>query len=118
MNVAATQITPEPPDLDPRRKALLFAQALGLSTKFREWLPENWAIWFEFVTLADRLRINGREFYSARALIHVLRFERALRDASQPLYKINNNRSAEMARLYNGMNSIEFFRTRNGHDDD
>lgn len=106
------QIAPTTPDLDPQRKALLFAQALGLSTKFREWLPENWAIWFEFVALADRLRIKGREFYSARALIHVLRFERAVRDASQPIYKINNNRSAEMARLYNAMNRVDFFLTR------
>lgn len=116
MNVAT--IAPDPPSLDPQRKALLFAQAIGLSLTFRKWLPENWAIWFEFVRLADKMRITGREFYSARAVIQVLRWERALRDASQPTYKINNNRSAEMARLYNAINKVEFFRTRNPGDAD
>ena len=114
----STQITPDPATLDPQRKAIMFAQALGLTTKFREWLPDNWAIWFEFVRLADKMRLTGREFYSARAVIHVLRWERALRDASQAEYKINNCWSAEMARLYNAINAVEFFRTRNGHDGD
>lgn len=104
-------------DADPHRRALLFAQALGLSESFREWLPNNWAIWFEFVRLADQMRLRGRKYYSARAVLHVLRWHRALRDPTEREYKINNNRSAEMARLYNGLIGADFFRTRDGGDD-
>lgn len=109
-------ITPQA-DIDPQRRAVLFAQALGLSDSFREWLPKNWPIWFEFVRLADQMRLRGRAYYSARAVIHVLRWHRALKDPTETEYKINNNRSAEMARLYNAMIGKDFFRTREGHDD-
>lgn len=105
-----------PPMDDPQRRAIMFAQALALSESFRDWLPQNWPIWFEFVRLADKIRIRGREHYSARAVLHVLRWERALRDTTEPELKINNNRSAEMARLYNGMVGFDFFRTRE-HDE-
>lgn len=104
-------ITPSP-TLDPDRRALMFAQAAGLSHAFRKWLPLNWPIWFEFVRLADKMRLRGREHYSARAVLHVLRWERALRDTTETELKINNNKSAEMARLYNAMVGFDFFRTR------
>lgn len=99
-------------DADPHRRAILFAQALGLSEGFREWLPLNWPIWFEFVRLADQMRLRGRTYYSARAVLHVLRWHRHLQDSTESDLKINNNRSAEMARLYNGLSGIDFFRTR------
>lgn len=93
--------------------AFLVARAihLGLSKKFQEWLPQNMAIWNEFVRLSDRMR-ERRQHYSARAVIHVLRWERALRDTTETELKINNNRSAEMARLYNSLAHCEFFLTR------
>lgn len=105
-------------EADPQRRAILFAQAIGLSASFREWLPQNWAIWFEFVRLADQMRLRGRRYYSARAVIHVLRWHRALRDPTEQEYKINNNRSAEMARLYNALIDMPFFRTRERGDED
>lgn len=109
-------ITPQA-DIDPTRRAMLFAQALGLSESFRNWLPQNWGIWFEFVKLADQMRLRGRKYYSARAVIHVLRWHRALKDPTEPVYKINNNRSAEMARLYNAIIDMPFFRTRDRDED-
>ena len=99
-------------DADPRRRAMLFAQAAGMSEDFREWLGQNWPIWHEFVRLADQMRLRGRSYYSARAVLHVLRWHRALKDPTEQEFKINNNRSADMARLYNAMAGIEFFRTR------
>lgn len=111
MNAQVQQITPQV-ELNPERRALMFAQALGLSQSFRDWLPQNWPIWFEFVRLADKMRLTGRKVYSARAVLHVLRWERALRDHTQADFKINNNRSAEMARLYNALNGKPFFNTR------
>ena len=99
-------------DADPTTRAMLYAQALGLDPAFREWLAENWEIWFEFTRLADQMRLRGRAYYSARAVLHVLRWHRALRDPTEDEYKINNRWSAPMARLYNGMCGFEFFRTR------
>jgi len=99
-------------ELDPQRNALMHARALGLPPKFCDWLELNWAIWFEFVKLADKMRIRGREHYSARAVLHVLRWERALRDTTQDDFKINNDKSAKLARLYNAMNRVDFFLTR------
>lgn len=104
-------------DADPTRRAMLFAQALGLSASFREWLPLNWPIWFEFVRLADQMRLRGRTYYSARAVLHVLRWHRHLKDSTEPDLKINNNRSAEMARLYNALSGLDFFRTRDRGED-
>lgn len=97
---------------DSKRLARLHAQAIALPDEFCEWLELNWPIWDEFVKLSDQMRTRGRAYYSARAVMHVLRWHRALKDPTETDYKINNNRSAAMARLYNSMRNIEFFRTR------
>lgn len=109
LNVVAGSFTDQ---TEPHRLALLHAKGIGLSEDFRDWLQANWAIWFEFRRLADQMRLRGRAYYSARAVLHVLRWHRALKDPTTPDYKINNNRSAELARLYNAIAGIEFFRTR------
>ena len=97
---------------EPRQRARDKAVEIGLSETFREWLEQNWAIWEEFQRLADEMRLRGRQYYSARAVIHVLRWHRALRDPTEDEYKINNCRSAAMARLYNGLLGRQFFHTR------
>lgn len=97
---------------DTHRLALLHVRALGMPDEFREWMEQNWPIWDEFVKLSDQMRKRGRAYYSARAVLHVLRWHRALNDPTEAEYKINNNRSAAMARVYNAMRNIEFFRTR------
>ena len=98
---------------EPRQRARDKAVEIALSETFREWLEQNWAIWEEFQRLADEMRLRGRQYYSARAVIHVLRWHRALRDPTEEEYKINNNRSAGLARLYNALLGKSFFRTRN-----
>lgn len=97
---------------DAHERAIKHAIAIGLTPNFKAWLAINWAIWDEFVKLSDQMRLRGRKYYSARAVIHVLRWHRALRDTTETELKINNNRSAEMARLYNSLVGKEFFRTR------
>jgi hypothetical protein len=52
--------------------------------------------------------------WSARAVLHVLRWETALRDPSAAPFKINNNWSARMARRYNEIYNCHFFCTRGG----
>jgi hypothetical protein len=84
---------------------------------FRAWLAKNWPIWTRFCQLADRLRFR-KSHWAARALFHHLRLETELAEQpigkSTPLFKINNNHSAQCARLYNAMsaNRADFFKTR------
>lgn len=85
---------------------------LGMRTKFVDWLKLNESIWAEFCDLASLMRGRGRTNWSARAILHVLRWHRALKDPTDNVYKINNNWSPEMARLYNHINGVEFFRNR------
>ncbi len=91
---------------------LQYSQFIGQRTEFTLWLGKNMPIWREFVELTRMVRERGREHWSARAILHVLRWNRVVRDATDLTYKINNNWSAEMARLYNRYYGIEFFRER------
>ena len=66
--------------------------------EFWDWLSENYDIYEGFVKLARRAKIRGYSHWSARASIHVLRWESAKVDTDQN-FKINNNASSGMARL-------------------
>lgn len=78
---------------------------------FEQWLEQNPKIWAEFCKLADEMRAK-RPRWSARAILHVLRWQRAMRDCTDPDYKINNNWSAQMARKYNAERGVPFFQER------
>lgn len=97
---------------DPHQRAIDASLRAGLPAEFREWLRLNWPIWDEFVKLADLMRNRGRAYYSARAVLHVLRWHRHLQDPTDEDFKINNRWSAPMARTYNRMLGVEFFRER------
>lgn len=101
--------------IDGHARALEATRAAGLSTEFRVWLTLNWPIWDQFCKLADLMRLKGRAYYSARAVLHVLRWERALRDPTDHNFKINNRWSAPMARTYNAMHNLNFFQERDRH---
>jgi hypothetical protein len=88
------------------------AVAMGLPDDFLGWLDDNWAIWAEFCALAAQVRARGRGHWSARAILHVLRWNRVVRDATDPVFKINNNWSPSMSRLYNALVGFDFFRER------
>jgi hypothetical protein len=87
------------------------AVAMGLRDDFLTWLDDNWAIWCEFCQLAALARSKGRARWSARAILHVLRWNRMLRD-SGGVWKVNNNWSAPMSRLYNHLAGFDFFQER------
>lgn len=85
---------------------------------FTSWLKANWTIWTRFCRLADEVRTR-REHYSARAIFHAIRLESVLReqpviDGRVPAFKVNNNHSASMARLFNALSTdrADFFFTR------
>ena len=99
-------------NMTPHERALMAVKDLGLPEDFAAWLVSNWPIWDEFVRLADQMRLRGRAYYSARAVLHVLRWHRALRDPTEEMFKVNNRWSAPMARVYNSMRDVDFFRTR------
>lgn len=87
------------------------AVAMGLPDDFLGWLDDNWAIWLEFCELAILAHSKGRTRWSARAILHVLRWNRMLRD-SGAVWKINNHWSAPMSRLYNHFAGFDFFQER------
>lgn len=96
-----------------RERVFLLARAhRDIPGRFIGWLEDNWEIWWQFCLLADKMRHTGRKYYSARAVMHVLRWHRALSEKGNDGFKINNNNSAAMARLYNEVHGLEFFRTR------
>lgn len=96
-------------------RALAVVDELELGADFKAWLAENWLLWGEFVSLALLVRKRGRSRWSADALCHVLRWQREIRDNSDVTFKVNNNHTAKLARLFNGCNGVDFFETRRLH---
>lgn len=89
--------------------------------EFRNWIrqPENRRIYWSFENKAKRMA-QIRQRYSARAIIHVIRWETELREADVT-FKCNNNHTPYMARLFMERNPEYegFFETRTvqrGHD--
>ena len=69
----------------------------GYPPGFFTWLERNKPIYQSFVAKALAMSYH-RDHYSARAILHVIRYETDLRD-SEGTVKINNNWSPGMARL-------------------
>jgi hypothetical protein len=96
-------------------QALEKAKEIGLGNEFISWLSDNWMLWGEFVSLCMQIRAKGRKHWSADAVCHVLRFHRVVRDHVDPTFKINNNRTSQLARLYNACAGEVFFELRRRH---
>jgi hypothetical protein len=101
------------PESERERLRRIAADLEGTPAGFPAWLSDNFEVWREFAGLADTLRIkHRRKNWSARAALHVLRWQRATRETPDEGFKINNKWSAPMARLYNAIHGFEFFRER------
>lgn len=98
--------------VDPKAKARAAAEEANLGPVFYTWLEANWPIWFAFCRLADAMRNKGRKYYSARAVMEVVRWHRHLSDSLEITYKINDHITPKLARTYNRMIGSEFFRER------
>lgn len=70
-----------------------------LMPTFLAWLAENAHVWIAFEREANKVWNRGRRHYSARTIWEVLRHESALSD-SDKLFKLNNVRAPDCARLY------------------
>ena len=77
---------------------------------FRNRIHSNWPIFRTFYSKAAQMQ-KHRERYSARTLIEVIRWNTDL-ESSDTLFKINNNVTPDMARMYNRLTHTEFFEER------
>jgi hypothetical protein len=86
---------------------------------FFHWLDteEGARIWQAFEHRAYAMAESGRKRYSARAILHVIRWETDLRDPDIT-FKCNNNWTPGLARLWmhnHGHRFLDFFELRNRH---
>jgi hypothetical protein len=68
--------------------------------RFEKYDSENPCIWEEFKKLTFDLIKAGRKHFSADAVLHVIRFHRAI--AGNDGYKCNNNYSSYYSRKFTG----------------
>ena len=80
---------------------------------FWPWLADNMGLYRDFVATAHRAQRRGIHRWSARAILHVMRWESGTREEYGPL-KINNNSSPGLARLAMACwpDLADFFETR------
>jgi hypothetical protein len=67
---------------------------------FLDWLPDNLHVWEAFVMEAVDVYRRGYRHYSARTIIHFLRHHSNVREFGGDGWKINNNHSPYLARLF------------------
>ncbi|MBT8449612.1 MAG: hypothetical protein KJO69_07975 [Gammaproteobacteria bacterium] len=84
---------------------------LAFKSVTEEWLKQNSAVWERFYDLADKMRRTGRKRYGAKCILEVMRYETDARDAEKT-FKLNNNYTSGLARLYNAVTGTDFFGTR------
>jgi hypothetical protein len=82
----------------------LVAENSALFTKkFAVWLPENFVVYDAFVDETFKLIERGFTHYSARTILHYLRHHTAISQHSNDGWKLNNDYSPYMARLFDLM---------------
>lgn len=68
--------------------------------QFLDWLPCNLAIYDQFCAETFKVIACGFRHYSSRTILHVIRHHSALEERSDSGWKINNNHSPYLARLF------------------
>lgn len=81
---------------------------------FWEWLEDNQHVLTAFIRIARKTQAAGFTQWSGRAILHILRWETAVREGAQNALKINNNASPGLVRLAMQLQPelTGFFRTR------
>lgn len=69
------------------------------SEAFTKWIPDNLHIFAAFCERARAMKNIGKKRYGADGIIAVVRFETELREKPEYEFKINNNYTADLARL-------------------
>lgn len=68
--------------------------------RFAEWFMANRHVWVAFCQEAFKVRARGHKHYSARTIVHVLRHHSAVSECSDAGWKIDNDHSPYLARLF------------------
>lgn len=87
---------------------------------FGHWLSANRRLFKRFEAMALEMAMSGRKSYSARTIVEVIRWNSDLSD-SDKTFKINNNYTPGMARLWmakHGHRFPKFFKCRDIHGND
>jgi hypothetical protein len=71
--------------------------------RFAAWLPENLHVYDAFVDEAFKLIECGFSHYSARTILHYLRHHSAITQRSNDGWRLNNDYSPYLARLFDLM---------------
>lgn len=79
------------------------------SDEFLLWLPENGHIYMAFEQEAFKIARSGFKHYSARTILEFLRHHSALAERNGSGWKINNNFTPYLARLFAIMNPHKSF---------
>ena len=69
-----------------------------LEARFAEFDRENPSVWTHFVRFTEEAIATGRTHYSARDIIHRIRWHLTIETKSDDGFKINNNHSPYYAR--------------------
>lgn len=67
---------------------------------FADWLADNWQVFEYFAHSANAVWSHGWRRYSARTIVEVMRHRTAVREIGDGTWKLNNNRTPDMAKLY------------------
>lgn len=70
------------------------------SEDFYPWLVENYAVFEYFERSAIQVSEKGFKHYSARTIVEVMRHRTNIREIGDGTWKLNNNRTPEMAKLF------------------
>lgn len=81
-----------------RAKALLHPSMFR--DDFVEWLDANFPVFEYFEECALKTRDAGFKHYSARTIVEVMRHRTNIREIGDGTWKLNNNRTPDMAKLY------------------
>lgn len=91
------------PPLDPLTPQPVFyarTHAEQFTPEFLAYLPDNLHVFSAFEAEALRLVRRGRTHYSARTIVEVLRHNAALEEDSAQPWKLNNDMTPYLARLF------------------
>jgi hypothetical protein len=95
MNENSQRPSPENPDL-----ALARSLPGQFPPRFTAWLADNLQVWQAFQAEALKVVANGFQHYSARTILHFLRHHTALQEQGGEGWKLNNDHSPYLARLF------------------
>lgn len=101
-------ITTATPAMKRACKRVLQSGKYDFSKGFSAWLHQNWHVYAAFHSLAAETA-NKRDHYSAYTIREVLRWHTAVREWDSE-FKLSNNHTPDLARLFNGVTGREFFR--------